>query len=123
LILGENSGFSNTIIHAHNYIKIGNYVNIGAGCLIFDTNFHSLDWNQRSDRVLEQESVITKPITINDYAFIGAKCIIMKGVTIGLHSIIAAGSVVVNDIPDDELWGGNPARFIKKITDKNMNIG
>jgi acetyltransferase-like isoleucine patch superfamily enzyme len=47
--------------------------------------------------------------------FIGARCIILKGVTIGEKSIVAAGSVVTKNIPEGEVWGGNPAKFIKKI--------
>ncbi|WP_443029399.1 acyltransferase [Sporofaciens musculi] len=39
----------------------------------------------------------------------------MKGVTIGRHSVIGAGSVVTKDVPDKEIWGGNPARYIKKV--------
>lgn len=47
--------------------------------------------------------------------FIGARSIICKGVTIGDHAMIAAGSVVVGDVPANEVWGGNPAKFIKNI--------
>lgn len=54
-------------------------------------------------------------IKIEDDAFIGARSIITKGVTIGARSVVAAGSVVVCDIPSDEIWGGNPAKFIKRL--------
>lgn len=112
--IGESSGFSNTVIACFNKIKIGDYVDIGTGCYIFDTNYHSLDYhirmNMRSDA-----DVKTSPITIEDNVFIGARSIICKGVTIGARSIVAAGSVVTKDVPADEIWGGNPAQFIKKI--------
>ena len=55
------------------------------------------------------------PVIIKSHAFIGAHCIICKGVTIGECSMVAAGSVVVKDIPERQLWGGNPAKFIKCI--------
>lgn len=55
------------------------------------------------------------PITIGDVVFIETRSIICKGVTIDDHAMIAAGSVVVKDVPADEFWGGNPAKFIKKI--------
>lgn len=55
------------------------------------------------------------PIKIEDDVFIGARTIITKGVTIGAKSIVAAGSVVVCNIPSGEIWGGNPAKFIMKI--------
>lgn len=55
------------------------------------------------------------PVVIGDNVFIGAKCIILKGVTIGENSIVGAGSVVTKSIPANEIWAGNPAKFIRKI--------
>lgn len=115
LEFGENSGISNTIIHCYNNIKIGNNVNIGAGCMIFDTNFHSINWQDRKNRIKDVNNAKTSPIRIDDFVFIGANCIICKGVLIGAKSMVAAGSVVVSNIPSGEIWGGNPAKFIKKI--------
>ncbi|MBR6938444.1 MAG: acyltransferase [Prevotella sp.] len=115
LEIGNNVGISNTSIICTKSIRIGDYVKIGAGTLIMDSNFHSIDWKLRmSDK---ERTIIPPPreITINNHVFIGARCIINKGVSIGTHSIIAAGSVVLGNIPPDELWGGNPAKFIKKI--------
>ena len=83
--------------------------------MIMDSNFHSTDWHDRLDRKKDIERHRNAPITIGDVVFIGARSIICKGVTIGDHAMIAAGSVVVKDIPAGELWGGNTARFIKKI--------
>jgi acetyltransferase-like isoleucine patch superfamily enzyme len=59
--------------------------------------------------------VRTDPVKIKKYAFIGGGSIILKGVTVGENSIIVAGSVVTRDIPDNEIWGGNPAKFIRKV--------
>ena len=59
-----------------------------------------------------------KPVVIEDDVFVGTHCIICKGVRIGNRSIVAAGSVVVKDIPNGEVWGGNPAKFIRKIANK-----
>ena len=56
-----------------------------------------------------------KPITIKKGAWIGACSLILGGVTVGEGSVVAAGAVVVNDIPDNELWGGVPARYIKAL--------
>lgn len=55
------------------------------------------------------------PIVIKDDVLIGTRCIILKGVTIGARSIIAAGSIVTKSIPADCIAGGNPCKVIRKI--------
>jgi len=114
LSFGYKSGITNTTIHCSQSIVIGDYVNIGAGCMIFDTDYHSTYWRDREDREIDIQKGKRRPIRIGNYVFIGAKSIITKGVTIGDKSIVSAGSVVVRDIPSGEIWGGNPARFICK---------
>ena len=113
--VGDYSGVTNVAIQCFDKISIGNYVNIGNGTTIFDTNFHSLDWQTRAVRSRDVENATTSPVVIEDYVFIGARCIIGKGIRIGEKSIIAAGSVVVKDVPPCQLWGGNPAKFIKNL--------
>lgn len=56
-------------------------------------------------------------VHIKEYAFIGAHTIICKPVTIGRGAIDGAGSVITKDIPDNEIWAGNPARLIRKRPD------
>ena len=115
LSIGDYSGMTNTILLCKECISIGSYVNIGNGTIVMDTDLHSLDWQTRCDRQADPDNSNSRPVNICDYVFIGARCIILKGVTIGEKSIVAAGSVVTKDIPSGEIWGGNPARFIKKI--------
>ena len=115
LIIGKDSGMSNTVIQCHEKIIIGNNVNIGAGCLIMDSNFHSTNWKDRLDRAKDIANHKNAPVVIGDVVFIGARSIICKGVTIGDHSMIAAGSVVTRNVPANQIWGGNPAKFIKEI--------
>ena len=106
-------GMSNTTIIATKKIEIGNNVMIGGGVIIVDTDFHSLDyinWFSPNDQLL----MIRKSVKIGDNVFLGMDSIILKGVTIGDGAIVAAGAVVSRDIPQNEIWGGNPARFIKK---------
>ena len=115
LEIGNDTGCSSVTICCFDSIKIGNNVKIGAGSLIMDTNFHSLDWRERRIESEMETNKKNSPVIIGDDVFIGARTIINKGVTIGERSIVAAGSVVVKDIPADEIWGGNPAKFIKKL--------
>ena len=121
LSIGDYCGFSSTCISCHEKISIGNYVTIGAGTLINDSNDHCIDnLERRKERGVggvarRLLNIKNKPITIEDDVFIGARCIINKGVTIGARSIIAAGSVVACNIPSDQIWGGNPAKFIKEL--------
>lgn len=111
--IGDNVGISNSLIYAWNSITIEDDVMIGGGCQVFDTDFHSLQYQDRIHR--GDKKVKSSPIRIKKGAFIGTSSIITKGVTIGERSIVAAGSVVVKDIPADEVWGGNPCKFLKKL--------
>lgn len=114
LTIGNNVGITSSLICCWNNITIGDNVKIGGGNRIFDTNFHSIDpIFRKSDN--DEIKTKTAPIYIENDVFIGTSCIICKGVTIGENSIIAAGSVVTKNIPSNEIWGGNPAKFIKKI--------
>lgn len=112
VIIGNDTGISNACIIAFEKIEIGNNVLVGADCKIYDTDFHSLDYNLRGK--IEKDIPKCAPIRIEDNAFIGAHSIILKGVTVGRCSIVGAGSVVTHSIPANEIWAGNPARFIRK---------
>jgi len=72
-----------------------------------------LNFDERKDR--NTDVPLKKAVVIDDGSFIGAHSIILKGVTIGKESIIGAGSVVTKNVPDGEIWGGNPAKLIRKI--------
>ncbi|WP_321826994.1 acyltransferase [Maribacter dokdonensis] len=113
LSIGDNTGISNSAIIAHNNIFIGKNVKIGGSVKMYDTDFHSLDFQKRKDKKIDVAQ--TKGITIKDNVFIGAHSIILKGVTIGENSIIGAGSVVAKSIPTNQIWAGNPAKFIKEL--------
>ncbi len=116
LIIGDYSGMSSAVIRVSDTVKIGNHVNVGADTMIMDTDGHALNHLDRRTRGIK-DSTNTKsaPIFIEDDVFIGARSIIMKGVTIGARSIIGAGSVVVKSIPPDSIAGGNPCKVIKQI--------
>jgi acetyltransferase-like isoleucine patch superfamily enzyme len=111
--IGDNTGLSNVAIYAAQKINVGDYVKIGGNVCIYDTDFHSLDYQ---DRMMKNEpNVKSAPVEIRNNVFIGANSIILKGVVIGEKSIIGAGSVVTKQISANEIWAGNPARFIRKI--------
>lgn len=113
IVIGDHVGISHVAMSSYNSIEIEDYVLIGSNCMIADTDFHSLDSNER---VLDDgHGVVTFPVKICKHAFIGARSIILKGVTIGENSIIGAGSVVTKNVPPNELWAGNPARYIRNV--------
>lgn len=114
LSIGNYSGISNVVLHCHMKIIIGNHVNIGDGTMIVDTDFHSIFWQDKL-KGQDVENAKCSSINIGDFVFIGARSIILKGVTIGAKAVIDAGSVVTRDIPECELWAGNPIRFVKRI--------
>jgi len=115
LKIGSNLGISQAAIVCHTSITIGNNVKIGGGVGIFDTDFHSLDSLLRVDSKTDITNKIKKPIIIGNDVFIGAYSLILKGVTIEENVIIGAGSVVTKSIPKNQIWAGNPAKFIKII--------
>ena len=96
-------------------ITIGNNVFIAPQCGFY-TAGHPLDADLRR-RKLEY----SLPITIGDDVWIGGMVCVMPGVTIGSGSVIAGGSVVVNDIPSGVLAAGNPCRVIRKITPEDKD--
>jgi len=115
LEIGDNVGMSGTTIVCQHSIVIGDYVKIGGNVCIYDTDFHALDALIRANNTEDQKSAVRKKVQIGHNVFIGAHTTILKGVTIGNNSIIGACSVITKSIPDNEIWAGNPAKFIKKV--------
>jgi acetyltransferase-like isoleucine patch superfamily enzyme len=113
LEISENAGISNSAIVCANKIYIGEGVNIGGDCKIYDTDFHPLEYKDRISNT--HNKIKTAPISIEEGVFIGGGVLILKGVSIGERSIIGAGSVVTKNIPANEIWAGNPAKFIRKL--------
>lgn len=105
--IGDNCGFSGTVIGAFKKIIIGNNVNFGANTLITDS-----DWHLNDPRSGEPADVI-----IGDNVWIGVSAIILKGVTIGENTVIGANSVVTKSIPANVVAAGNPCKIIKSLVD------
>ena len=98
-----------TSISAAHSVRIGNNCQIGTNVLIMDNEFHRLEPERRLER---PES---KPVEIGDNVWLGARVIVMPGVTIGAGSAIGAGSIVTRDVPPRSLAVGCPARVIRSL--------
>lgn len=90
---------------------IGSHVNLAQGITVTALNHNFSIANQRID----EQGISTQPVVISDDVWIGANAVILPGVTIGRHAVIAAGAVVTKDVPDYTVVGGVPAKVIKKI--------
>ena len=114
LVIGENVGMSSTAIVCYDNIEIGDNVNLGGNTVIYDTDFHSLNFMDRRNRKKDIENTNTSPVKIGNDVFIGAHTTILKGIEIGENSIVGASSVVTRNVPSNEIWAGNPAKLIRK---------
>jgi hypothetical protein len=111
LIVAEEVGLSAAVICAGISIQIGARTIAGAGAMILDNDFHELG----ADGLWRDEySTNARPIRIGEEVFIGARALILKGVTIGNRAIIGAGAVVTQDVPENHVAAGNPARIFEK---------
>lgn len=122
IIIGDGVGISSACIWAKTNITIGNNVKIGGDCILLDTDAHSLDYQIRASKEVNEDGVSldsfnakSAPITIEDDVLIGTRCIVLKGVTIGARSIIGSGSVVTKSIPSDCIAAGNPCKVIRQL--------
>ena len=109
VIIGDNSliGLRCTVIGP---VQIGNDVLLAQNIVLSGQNH---GYEDVTISIREQKS-ITGKITIKDRAWIGANAVIVAGITVGTHSIVAAGSVVTKDVPDFCIVGGNPAKILKQ---------
>ena len=101
-------GLHNTVIGP---VTIGSHVNLAQGITVTALNHNFEDPNKRID----EQGISTTPVTIEDDVWIGANAVVLPGVTIGNHSVVAAGAVVTKDVPPHSLVAGVPAKVIKQI--------
>jgi acetyltransferase-like isoleucine patch superfamily enzyme len=101
-------GMHNTVIGP---VTIGNHVNLAQGITITALNHNFTDKEKRID----EQGISTSAVNIGDDIWIGANAVILPGVTIGHHAVIAAGAVVNKDVPAHTLVAGVPAKVIKEI--------
>lgn len=113
--LGDNSGIGENAWLLSAEITIGKNVMMGPDCMIFTSNHVVEDIDIP---MCEQGFTPVEPVVIEDDVWIGARVIILKGVTIGKGSVIGAGAVVTKDVAPYSIVGGTPAKLIKMRTDK-----
>ena len=112
IIMSDHSGMTGgALIARSKTIRIGKRCMLAPNVTIMDSDFHILWPPARRHDTWETD--MDKDVTLEDDVWVGTGSIILKGVTIGQNSIIAAGSVVVADIPPNCLAGGNPARVLR----------
>jgi len=110
VIIGDHTriGLHNTIIGP---VTIGSHVNLAQGITVTALNHNFEDTNKRID----EQGVSTTPVTIGDDVWIGANAVILPGVHIGNHCVVAAGAVVTKNVPAHSLVAGVPAKIIKQL--------
>lgn len=122
ITIGANTYLGDdTLLSSSHEIQIGDHVLVAHGVHIFDNDSHPLDSAARLGDYLGvlnnggRAQIASAPVRIGDNAWIGFNVIILKGVTIGANSVVAAGSVVTRDVPPDCVAAGNPAVVVKTI--------
>lgn len=110
IVIGNHTrvGIGNTIIGP---VSIGNHVNLAQNITVTALN-HQFD---NPNEMIDRQGISTVPVTIADDVWIGANAVILPGVTIGEHSVVAAGSVVTRDVPSHTMVAGVPAVVKKQI--------
>ena len=111
VIIGDYTriGIHNTIIGP---VVIGSHVNLAQGITVTALNHNFQDTTKQID----EQGISTKSVVISDDVWIGANAVILPGVTIGHHAVVAAGAVVTNDVPDNSIVAGVPAKIIKDLS-------
>ena len=120
------SGHRQTLISGWGRLRIGDrcFVNVGTVLLCvreivigddvaFATEVHVMDSNSHG---VEGRPHVEAPVRIGDGTWLGARAMVLPGVTIGKRVLVAAGAVVTRDVPDDVLVAGNPARVVRPLT-------
>ncbi|MFF5013624.1 DapH/DapD/GlmU-related protein [Streptomyces sp. NPDC001165] len=111
--IGPDTGLSGATVCAATGVDIGARVLVGADVLIADTDFHPVDLCPR--RRAPESGARSDSVHIGDDVFLGARTIVLKGVTIGDGTVVGAGSVVSSPLPDHVVAAGNPCRVLRPL--------
>jgi acetyltransferase-like isoleucine patch superfamily enzyme len=128
VIVGPGVGMSGAVLCAGACIEVGQGTIMGAGAMIVDNDFHVPvgEWEWSHDSTICAR--IARPVKIGRGVFIGARAVILKGVTVGDRAVVGAGAVVTRDVPPYYLAAGNPAKnFLAKpqsaVRDRSAGSG
>lgn len=110
-IIGESA-----VLDGRAPLTIGDHVDIASEVMIYNSE-HNLD----AEHFAADEGVITEPVTIQDYVFIGPRAVILPGVTIGSGAAVGAGAVVTKDVAPYAIVGGVPARVIGERKNRELH--
>lgn len=108
---GDDCGVSGAVLSARRGISIGDRVFIGSGAMIMDSDMHDL--SGVGSHICD-EHILSKEIIIHDSVFIGARALILKGVTIGEGAIVGAGATVTKDVPPGSVVVPPPSRLLSR---------
>jgi acetyltransferase-like isoleucine patch superfamily enzyme len=108
--VGNHCYFNSTSIKAVNFIEFKKQCLV-SDALLVDTDFHSIEINRRNPNLPGK----SKPICVNENAWVGSQSMILKGVTIGKNSVVGARTVVRQSVPDNVVVIGNPQQIVKEL--------
>ena len=117
LEIGDDTGISGVSYTAAISVKIGRGCLMGANVMVTDCDFHAVNPKGRRHNS-SFSAVAARPVVIEDNVWLGADVKVLKGVTIGRDTVVAAGSVVTKDLPAGVLAAGVPARVIRKLEEQ-----
>jgi acetyltransferase-like isoleucine patch superfamily enzyme len=123
--VGDHCYFTNCTLLCEQELRFGNYVMIGWGASIADTDFHPIEPAERlRDAVAcsplggnrQRPEIAKRPVIIEDDVWIGPNATILKGVRIGAGAFIEAGAMVTHDVPPRARVLGNPAQIVGEVS-------
>jgi len=107
-VIGDYCNFNGLEVSGGGKLVIGDYFHSGKGCLIINQNH-----NYEGTEIPYDSTYVCKDVHIGNCVWFGHRVMVVGGVSIGDGTIVAAGSVVVKDVPPYAIVGGNPAKIIK----------
>lgn len=113
IVIGNHVTLQGTAIVAYRSVTLEDHVTLGPNVTLMDSSGHPLTGRGAPD---EAARITAAPIIVREHAWIGMNSIILKGVTIGRHAVVGAGSVVRDDVPDYTVVCGNPAQPVLSLT-------